>query len=45
MNEENIQPYSRALVKLLKGVVEREDGVWNEIIQYQVEIQKYLNVI
>lgn len=45
MNEEKIQPYSRALVRLLKGVVERDDCVWNEIIQYQAEIQKYLNVI
>lgn len=45
MNEEKIQPYSRALVKLFKGVVEREDNVWNEIIEYRKDIQNYLNVI
>ena len=44
MNEK-IEPYSRAIVKLFKGVVEKEDSVWNDIIQYHTEIQKYLHVV
>lgn len=28
MNAANIQPYSRAVVKLLKGIVEKDDVVW-----------------
>lgn len=30
MNAANIQPYSRAVVKLLKGIVEKDDVVWND---------------
>ena len=46
MNEiKNIQPYSRAVVRLLKGTVERNNSVWDDIITYQTEIQNYINVI
>lgn len=46
MNEiKNIQPYSRAIVRLLKGMVERNNSVWNDIIIYQTEIQNYISVI
>jgi Domain of unknown function (DUF4194) len=43
--EQNIKPYSKAMVKLLKGVVERNSNVWDDIINYQSEIQKYINQI
>lgn len=40
--EQNIKPYSKAIVKLLKGVVERNSSVWENIIYYQEQIQEYL---
>lgn len=43
--EEHRKPYSTAIVKLLKGVVERNSGVWENIITYQSEIQEYISVI
>ena len=42
MNAANIQPYSRAVVKLLKGIVEKDDVVWNDLLDYQSEIQDYI---
>ena len=38
MNAANIQPYSRAVVKLLKGIVEKDDVVWNDLLDYQWKI-------
>jgi len=43
--ETNIKPYSKAIVRLLKGTVERNNSVWNDIITYQREIQEYISVI
>ncbi|WP_417369856.1 DUF4194 domain-containing protein [Gelidibacter japonicus] len=43
--EKNTTPYSKAIVKLLKGVVERSSNVWNDIINYQIEIQDYISKI
>jgi hypothetical protein len=43
--EEYRKPYSSAIVRLLKGVVERNSGEWENIIMYQLEIQKYIAVI
>ena len=45
MNAVNIQPYSRAVVKLLKGIVEKDDVVWNDLLDYQSEIQDYISVM
>lgn len=45
MSINNIKPYSKAIVKLLKGIVERQDALWNDIIQYKAEIQDYISVI
>lgn len=45
MNISNIKPYSKAIVKLLKGIVEYNDPVWNDILIYQSDIQNYLSVI
>ena len=44
MNAANIQPYSRAVVKLLKGIVEKDDVVWNDLLDYQSEIQDYIRI-
>jgi len=41
--EQNIKPYSKAIVKLLKGVVERNSTVWEDVIHYQNEIQEYIS--
>lgn len=38
-------PYSKAIVLLLKKTVENNSPVWNDIITYQNDIQKYLSVI
>lgn len=43
--EQKIKPYSKAIVKLLKGVVERSSNVWHDIIHYQEDIQEYINQI
>ncbi|MDR2928104.1 MAG: DUF4194 domain-containing protein [Cytophagaceae bacterium] len=43
--ENNIKPYSKAIVRLLKGTVDRNNSVWNDIISYQKEIQDYISVI
>ena len=41
-----IAPYARAVVRLLKGPVEHsETGVWEDILNYQSEIQKYISQI
>ena len=45
MNAANIQPYSRAVVKLLKGFVVKDDVVWNDLLDYQSEIQDFISVM
>lgn len=36
------QEYSEAIVKLLKGAVDRNSKVWDKIINYQNEIEEYV---
>ena len=43
MNE--MKPYSKAIVSLLKKTVDNNSPVWDDIINYQVDIQDYLSVI
>ena len=43
MNE--IKPYSKAIVSLLKKTVEKNSPVWEDIINYQSDIQEFLRVI
>ncbi len=43
MNE--IKPYSKAIVLLLKKTVERNSPEWNNILIFQKDIQEYLSVI
>jgi hypothetical protein len=43
--EKNIKPYSKAIIKLLKGVVERNSTVWEDVIHYQTQIQDYISQI
>lgn len=43
MNEQ--KPYSKAIILLLKKTVEKGSPVWEDIINYQIEIQDYLAVI
>lgn len=45
MSTEYIKPYSNAIVKLLRGVIDNNDTVWQDILMYQSEIQDYLSVI
>ena len=40
-----IKPYSKAIARLLKGTVEKNSTIWNDIITYQTEIQDYISVI
>jgi Domain of unknown function (DUF4194) len=41
--EQKIKPYSKAIVRLLKGVVERNSTVWEDIANnYRSEIAEYL---
>ncbi len=43
--EKHITPYSKAIVKLLKSTVERNSNFWDDVINYQYEIQDYLGKI
>lgn len=43
--EQNMTPYSKAIVRLLKSTVERSSNVWEDIINYQNEIQEYIGLI
>ena len=43
MNE--IKPYSKAIVLLLKKTVENNSPEWNNILIFQKDIQEYLSVI
>lgn len=45
MNSSNIKPYSRAVVRLLKGIVEKNDVVWNDVLNYQSDIQDYIGTM
>lgn len=43
--QSNIQPYSKIIIKLLKGTINSSDSVWDEMIFHKNAIQKYVNVI
>ena len=43
--EKNITPYSKAIVRLLKSTVERTSNVWEDVINYQNDIQEYIGQI
>lgn len=45
MSEYRIKPYSKAVIKLLKGVVENNDVVWNDLLTYQADIQNYISTM
>ena len=39
------QPYSRAIIRLLKSPIERASPLWENIIHYHAEIQDYIGTI
>ena len=43
--ESNIKPYSKAIVKLLKGSIQRTSNIWDVVVNYQIEIQDYISQI
>jgi hypothetical protein len=43
--EKNIKPYSKAIVRLLKAPVERNSSQWQDVINYQNEIQEFISQI
>lgn len=43
--EKNITSYSKAIVRLLKSPIERNSNVWEDVINYQSEIQEYISQI
>ena len=43
--EQYEQPYSKAIIRLLKSPVERSSPVWDSIIHYQVDIQDFVGTI
>lgn len=43
--EKNRKPYSKAIVKLLKSPIERNSNLWDDVVNYQVEIQDYVSQI
>lgn len=43
--ERNIKPYSKAIVRLLKSPIERSSNLWDDVVNYQVEIQEYISQI
>lgn len=43
--EQHRTAYSKAIVKLLKSPIERTSSVWDDVINYQIEIQEYISQI
>lgn len=43
--EQQIKPYSRAVVRLLKSPIERNSNLWDDVLVYQTEIQAYISQI
>jgi len=43
--QDKIKPYSKGIVKLLRGTVENTDSVWTQVLNYRDEIQDYINQI
>ncbi len=43
--EKNTKPYSKAIVKLLKSTIERSSNLWDDVLNYQLEIQEYIGQI
>lgn len=43
--ERKLKPYSKAIVKLLRGPLESHSKEWDNVINYQHDIQEYINVI
>ena len=43
--EKNIKPYSKAIVKLLKSTIERNSTLWDDVINYQSEIQEFISQV
>lgn len=44
--DKHIQPYSKAIVRLLKSPIERKnESLWNSVVTYQNEIQEYIATI
>lgn len=41
----NLKEYSVAIVRLLKGTVNSDDRVWDDVLLYRKPIQEYVNVI
>jgi hypothetical protein len=41
--EKNKKPYSKAIIKLLKGSIERNSNLWDDVVLYQNEIQEYIS--
>lgn len=37
--------YSKAIVKLLKGAINKNSNVWDDVVNYQIEIQEYIGQI
>lgn len=37
--------YSKAIVKLLKGSIDRNSNIWDDVVNYQIEIQEYISQI
>ena len=43
--EEIERPYSKAVVRLLKGAVDKNNKIWDDIVLYQPDIQDYISTI
>jgi hypothetical protein len=41
--EKNIKPYSKAIVRLLKSTIERNSNLWEDVINYQLDIQDFIS--
>ncbi|MES2733829.1 MAG: DUF4194 domain-containing protein [Bacteroidota bacterium] len=43
--EKKLNPYSKAIVKLLKTPIERNSNLWDDVVNYQIEIQEFIGQI
>lgn len=41
--EKNIKLYSKAMVRLLKSTIDRNSNLWDDVVNYQIEIQEFIS--
>lgn len=43
--QNKIKPYSKIIVRLLKGDMDAGDKLWNDLLHYELDIHDYVNIL